>query len=133
LDLVAGNTARGVTIVEFKVNAGLEALSQLLIYPHAFRKALDRASCTSPPPLRMVLVTPFLDFNVVEILQKIQPPTPIILRLCMEREGEVCLTSPPSQPLERHCWDQSERPGHESQVNWKDGGVCVRGKRLGEA
>jgi hypothetical protein len=37
LDLLARNSAGGITLVEFKVSATKDTLAQLLLYPRAFR------------------------------------------------------------------------------------------------
>ncbi|MCY1072994.1 hypothetical protein [Archangium lansingense] len=133
LDLVARNTAGGITLVEFKVKASKDALAQLLLYPRAFQKALMAAGCPKVPELRVVLVSPFIDRGVVELVKLIQPPHPIHIRLCVpDGDQRIKLMSPdePGAPAQ-HCWEQSEVTGRPSQVGWDmDGGLLIRGERL---
>jgi hypothetical protein len=133
LDLVAHNSAGGLTLVEFKVKASKDTLSQLLLYPRALRKALMAAGCPKVPDLRVILVSPFMDRGVVELVEALQPRDPIKLRLCVqEGEHQAKLVSPsgPNIPP-AHCWDQSEVSRGVSQVGWdKDGGLLLRGNRL---
>lgn len=138
LDLVARNKAGGITLVEFKVNAAKETLAQLLLYPRAFRKALMATGCPKLPDLRVVLVSPFIDRGVVELIESIQPQLqhPIRIRLCVpDRDQRIKLMSP-NDPIvpQPHCWDQSEVTGRPSQVGWDmEGGLLIRGQRLADA
>jgi hypothetical protein len=133
LDLVARNKAGGITLVEFKVKASKDTLAQLLLYPRAFHKALQAAGCPKVPELRVVLVSPFIDRGVVDLVKSIQPPHPIHIRLCVpDGDQRIKLMSPdePGVP-EQHCWEQSEVTGRPSQVGWDmDGGLLIRGERL---
>jgi len=128
LDLVAHNKAGGITLVEFKVKATKDTLAQLLLYPRAFRRALEAAGCPKMPDLRVVLVSPFIDRGVVELIETLRPPYPVQIRLCVpDGDHRVKLVSPntPDIPL-AHCWEQSQGA---NQVGW-DGGLLIRGRRL---
>jgi hypothetical protein len=128
LDLVAHNKAGGITLVEFKVKATKDTLAQLLLYPRAFRRALEASGCPKVPDLRVVLVSPFVDRGVVDLLQTLRPPYPVLIRLCVpDGDQRVKLVSPNALDIPRgHCWEQSEGV---SQVGW-DGGLLIRGRRL---
>lgn len=132
LDLVARNSAGGITLVEFKVKATKDTLAQLLLYPRAFSKALVKAGCPKVPDLRVVLVSPFIDRGVVELIEAVHPPHPIQIRLCVpDGENRVQLVSPRDSDFPDHCWDQSEVTRGASQVGWdKDGGLLIRGRHL---
>jgi len=131
LDLVAPNTAGGITLVEFKVSASKDTLSQLLLYPRAFHKALKAADCPTIPDLRVVLVSPFIDQGIVDLVKTLQSPYPIKLRLCVpDGDQRVKLVSPDDPGIpEGHCWDQCEVSRGANQVGW-DGGLLIRGQRL---
>lgn len=128
LDLVAHNNAGGITLIEFKVKATKDTLAQLLLYPRAFRRALEAAGCPRVPDLRVVLVSPFIDRGVVELVETLRLPYPIRIRLCVpDRNGHVKLVSPHAPDIPPgHCWEQSEGA---SQVGW-DEGLLIRGRRL---
>ncbi len=128
LDLVAQNSAGGITLIEFKVKATKDTLAQLLLYPRAFRRALEAAGCQRLPDLRVVLVSPFIDRGVVELMETLPPPYPVRIRLCVpDGEHRVKLISPKDPDIPKaHCWEQSEGT---SQVGW-DGSLLIRGRRL---
>lgn len=133
LDLVAHNSRGGVTLVEFKVSATKDTLSQLLLYPRAFQKTLVAAGCPKMPELRVVLVSPFIDRGVVELVETIRSPHPITIRLCIPDGNEqVRLISPrDSDAPEKHCWDQSQARRGVSRVGWdKTAGLLIRGRPL---
>jgi RecB family endonuclease NucS len=52
VDAVAADPSGNLVVIEFKVNASMTALSQLLLYPHALHKALERQGCIPPPAVR---------------------------------------------------------------------------------
>ncbi len=128
LDLVAHNKSGGITLVEFKVKATKDTLAQLLLYPRAFRRALETAGCPKLPDLQVVLVSPFIDRGVVELVETIKPPHPVLIRLCVpDGDNRVKLVSPNTPGIPReHCWEQSDGV---CQVGW-DGDLLIRGSRL---
>jgi hypothetical protein len=133
LDLVARNDKGGITLVEFKVKATKDTLAQLLLYPRAFRKALEKAGCPQIPALRIVLVSPFIDRGVVELAETIQSPYPIQIRLCVRDGSEGVRLTSPNEPgiSEDHCWDQSAVTRGTCQVGWdKERGLLIRGQPL---
>jgi hypothetical protein len=133
LDLVARNNAGGITLVEFKVKATKDTLAQLLLYPRAFRRALENAQCQQVPDLRVVLVSPFIDRGVVELVETLKLPYPIRIRLCIP-DGETGVRLvPPTEPgvPKDHCWDQSEVTRGICQVGWdNEKGLLIRGQPL---
>jgi hypothetical protein len=128
LDLVAHNKAGGITLVEFKVKATKDTLAQLLLYPRAFQRALKAVGCPKLPDLRVVLVSPFIDRGVVELIETLTLPYPVQIRLCVpDGDSRVKLVSPNAPDIPSgHCWEQSEGL---CQVSW-DGGLLIRGHRL---
>lgn len=65
-DFIVGNKRGGFTIVEFKRYAHHGTFGQLLLYPRAVQLALGRRV-----PLSIVLITPYLDKGVVDLMQKL--------------------------------------------------------------
>lgn len=85
------------------------------------------------PELRVVLVSPFIDLGVVRLVETIQSPYPITIRLCIpDGDKGVKLVSPTEPGIPKdHCWDQSEVSRGQCQVGWdQDKGLLIRGQPL---
>lgn len=71
LDCVARDQHGNLALLEFKVNKWVGSIGQLLLYRRALIK--QKSDCTLN---RCILVTTYLDFGVVDIMEKISPVIP---------------------------------------------------------
>jgi len=106
LDAVALDSSGALVVIEFKANASITALSQLLLYPHALAKAL-RAKAVEPGLIRSVLITTHLDKCLVEVARE--------LSMCRKIETWVAVSSRSdgielvqSEAADDQAWDKSE-------------------------
>jgi RecB family endonuclease NucS len=105
LDAVAKDTHGHLVVVEFKANASMTTLSQLLLYPHALANAIKNRRRV-PPPIRSLLVTTHLDTCLVEVAAKLSMSAHIEMRVCMrDSERGVRLVTP--DEAGEQAWDQS--------------------------
>ena len=110
LDAVAIDSSGELVVIEFKANAHIATLSQLLLYPHALSKAL-KAKNVTPPPIRAVLITTHLDTNLVEVVRGLSGCAPIEAWVCVGSvSGELALAAP--RDAGEQAWDQSMRGTH---------------------
>ena len=105
LDAVAADPNGALVVVEFKTNASITTLSQLLLYPHALRKALT-ALGAQPPHIRSLLITTFLDLNVLELSRNLAGQADIEIQVCTATAPNgLTLVAPESAGSQ--VWDQS--------------------------
>lgn len=109
LDAIAAEPDGGLVVVEFKTNASITTLGQLLLYPHALRKTLaglDRR----PPRIRSLLITTFLDSNVYEVSRELKVHSDIEILVCIGASPDGLKLVGPEQAGEQ-MWDQSSTGG----------------------
>jgi hypothetical protein len=107
LDAIAANPSGALVVVELKVNASTKTLGQLLLYPHALRKAI-KDSGFKPPHIRALLITTFLDLNVKEVARDLADQVEIEFLVCTGATPDTIRLVDPENAGEQ-CWDQSKR------------------------
>lgn len=106
-DMLAKSAEGELVVIELKTCMALGTLAQLLIYPHAIQQYL-RTEGRETPTVRAMLVTTFLDENVVEIASRLACFLPIDIRLCVDAEdGALELRSPPFEAIGQ-VWNQAK-------------------------
>lgn len=107
LDAVAYDDYSGhLVVIEFKANASISSLGQLLLYPHAIAKALkDRG--IAPPPVRSILITTHLDTCLVEVAKALSSCRQIEAWVCVDSGFGIELVKP--EEAGEQAWDQSTR------------------------
>ncbi len=105
LDAVAADPSGALVVVEFKTNASITTLSQLLLYPHALRKALV-ALGAQPPRIRSLLITTFLDSNVHELSRGLAELADIEILVCTGVAPDTLTLVTPESAGDQ-VWDQS--------------------------
>jgi hypothetical protein len=104
LDAIAADPNGTLVVVEFKTNASITTLSQLLLYPHALRKALA-ALGIQPPRIRSLLITTFLDSNVHELSRDLASQSDIEILVCTGTSPDM-LTLVAPENADGQVWDQ---------------------------
>ena len=105
LDAVAADPNGALVVVEFKTNASITTLSQLLLYPHALRKALV-ALGAQPPRIRSLLITTFLDSNLHELSRHLVGQADIEILVCTGTAPDKLALVAPERAGDQ-VWDQS--------------------------
>jgi RecB family endonuclease NucS len=106
LDAVATDPSGALVVIELKVNASTKTLGQLLLYPHALRKAIkDRE--VQPPHIRALLITTFLDSNVQEVVRELADQVDIEFLVCTSVAPDTLRLVDPEN-AGGQFWDQSE-------------------------
>jgi hypothetical protein len=117
-DMLAKSAEGELVVIELKTCMALGTLAQLLIYPHAIQQYL-RTTGREEPTIRAMLVTTFLDENVVEIAARLACLLRIDIRLCVDTEdGGLELCSPPFGASSQ-VWNQAEVPTRGDPENSK--------------
>jgi hypothetical protein len=130
LDMLAPNARGGLTIVEFKVVMSKDTLAQLLLYPRALRRALERANAPEPS-LRMLLVTSYLDKGVIKVLETLAPKDPVFFRLCVKTGDRLALVDPQaSSEWPNQCYDQVDEFASKTALTWNGSELRAKGRLL---
>lgn len=108
LDAVAAEPDGTLVVIEFKANAAIGTLGQLLLYPHALRKKLQNRG-VRVPRVRSLLITTHLDSNVVEVLRDLEGQADITIRVCTDSTDGKLILVPPDDAGHQQVWDQSGR------------------------
>lgn len=108
LDAVAAERDGTLVIIEFKANASIGALGQLLLYPHALRKKLH-AGGVQAPRIRSLIITTHFDSNVVEVVSGLGDQVDITVRVCIGSTKSGLKLVPPGDVGKEQVWDQSDR------------------------
>ncbi len=108
LDAVVADPSGALVVVELKVNASIETLGQLLLYPRAFRKAIEVCG-VKPPHIRALLITTFLDSNVKDVAHDLADQIDIEFLVCTGATPDTLRLVDTENAGEEQCWDQSER------------------------
>lgn len=114
LDAIAADPDGGLVVVEFKTNASITTLGQLLLYPHALRKALVELG-KRPPRIRSLLITTFLDSNVLELSRELKVHSDIEILVCVGSAPDELSLVTPEQAIGQ-VWDQSSAGGRELEA-----------------
>ena len=130
LDMLAPNAKGGLTIVEFKVVMSKDTLAQLLLYPRALRSTL-RPTNVPVPDIRMLLVTPYLDWGVVEVIKELNPKPSVFFRLCVKNEDRLALVEPRSSDEWRgQCYDQVSESASRIALTWNGSELRAKGSLI---
>jgi hypothetical protein len=96
-------------VIEMKTNRSIAILGQLLLYPHALRKALISLGVMPPPTIKARLHTTYLDENVYELANSLSAHGEIAISVCVGTAlHPLSLVDPHSDLARKQVWDQSK-------------------------
>lgn len=112
-----------IVVVELKTCAHIRALGQLLLYRSALKQTLAETSLKSYQ-VDALLITTFLDREVVKVIAELGLSDSIHVRVCVGDRAPFSLVEPSDAP-EDQAWYQRSRktsPGLVDRINgWRIG------------
>lgn len=125
LDAVARDQrSRKLIVVELKTCAFLGSLSQLLLYRSALGKWLRRCDYPETSEVGALLITTFLDLEVLDTIEALGLADEIWVRVCIHDGSSLRLVDPLQVGVGSQAWYQcDENPAaslEETIRSWRD-------------